>query len=289
MMFALQLIQTSSNKTHTQRLHKMTITKALVLVMTLVFNLNYAAAAPTASIAIDVDTNEVLLENNANVRLHPAGITKLMTLYVAFQAIESGEVSLDTPIIVSNKASWVIGSEVKLDEGTEIALRYLLRASAVGGANDASMAIAEGLSGSEELFAQRMNSTAKSLGLSRSTWKNPHGLTEKGHFSTASDIAKLFIAHTQDFPQWFNLFSRRTTDAGIRKVANTSRSILASIKGVTGAKYGYTRAAGYSGAAYVERLRRPIVVIVLGAKSKSDLTARMSAVIDAAFRNLNNK
>jgi D-alanyl-D-alanine carboxypeptidase len=267
----------------------MTITKALVLVMTLVFNLNYAAAAPTASIAIDVDTNEVLLENNANVRLHPAGITKLMTLYVAFQAIESGEVSLDTPIIVSNKASWVIGSEVKLDEGTEIALRYLLRASAVGGANDASMAIAEGLSGSEELFAQRMNSTAKSLGLSRSTWKNPHGLTEKGHFSTASDIAKLFIAHTQDFPQWFNLFSRRTTDAGIRKVANTSRSILASIKGVTGAKYGYTRAAGYSGAAYVERLRRPIVVIVLGAKSKSDLTARMSAVIDAAFRNLNNK
>ena len=107
----------------------MTITKALFLVMTLVFNVNYAAAAPTASIAIDVDTNEVLLENNANVMLHPAGITKLMTLYVAFQAIESGEVSLDTPIIVSNKASWVIGTEVQLKEGTEIALYEPLKSS----------------------------------------------------------------------------------------------------------------------------------------------------------------
>ena len=243
-------------------------------------------AAPASVIAIDVDTNEVLLETNANVRLHPAGITKLMTLYVAFQAIESGEVSLDKPITVSNKASWVIGSEVKLDEGTKIALLYLIRASGVGGANDASMAIAEGLSGSEELFAQRMNSTAKSLGLSKSNWKNPHGLTEEGHMSSAKDLANLFIAHAKDFPQYFNIFSRRTTDAGLRRVDNSSRRLLASIRGVSGAKYGYTHAAGYSGAAYVERWPRPIVVVVLGAKSKSDLTARMSAVIDAAYEKL---
>jgi D-alanyl-D-alanine carboxypeptidase len=250
---------------------------------------NFAAAAPTATIAIDFETNEVLLENNSNVRLHPAGLTKLMTLYIALQAIESGEVSLDKPIIVSNKASWVIGSEVKLDEGTEIALLYLIRASAVGGANDASMAIAEGLSGSEELFAQRMNSTAKSLGLTSSAWKNPHGLTEKGHMSTAKDLANLFIAHAKDFPQYFNLFSRRSTDAGVRKVANSSRRILASIKGVSGAKYGYTHAAGYSSVTYVERRGKRIVVAVLGEKSKASLTARMSAVIDAAFRNLNYK
>ena len=250
---------------------------------------NFAAAATTATIAIDFETNEVLLENNANVRLHPAGLTKLMTLYIALQAIESGEVSLDKPIIVSNKASWVIGSEVKLDEGTEIALLYLIRASAVGGANDASMAIAEGLSGSEELFAQRMNSTAKSLGLTSSAWKNPHGLTEKGHMSTAKDLANLFIAHAKDFPQYFNLFSRISTDAGVRKVANSSRRILASIKGVSGAKYGYTHAAGYSSVTYVERRGKRIVVAVLGEKSKASLTARMSAVIDAAFRNLNNK
>jgi len=265
----------------------MTVIKTALAVLIYTIATNLAAAAPTALIAIDVDTNEVLLENKANVRLHPAGLTKLMTLYIALQAIESREVSLDEPIIVSNKASWVIGAEVKLEDGTEIALRYLIRASAVGGANDASMAIAEGLSGSEELFAKRMNSTAKSLGLTSSAWKNPHGLTEKGHMSTAKDLANLFIAHAKDFPQYFNLFSRISTDAGVRKVANSSRRILASIKGVSGAKYGYTHAAGYSSVTYVERRGKRIVVAILGEKSKGALTARMSAVIDAAYEKLN--
>ena len=264
----------------------MTGIKTALAVLIYIIATNLAAAAPTAMIAIDWETNEVLLENNANVKLHPAGITKLMTLYVAFQAIESGEVSLDKLITVSNKASWVIGSEVKLNEGTEIALRYLLRASAVGGANDASMAIAEGLSGSEELFAKRMNSTAKSLGLANTAWKNPHGLTETGHMSTAKDLAMLFIAHTKDFPAYFNLFSRYKTDAGFREVRNSSRRILASIQGVSGAKYGYTRAAGYSSVTYVERRGKRIVVAVLGEKSKGALTARMSAVIDAAYKKL---
>jgi D-alanyl-D-alanine carboxypeptidase len=262
------------------------IKRALVLLI-YILTTNYAAAATSAMIAIDVDTNEVLLQNNANVRLHPAGITKLMTLYVAFQAIESREVSLDKLITVSNKASWVIGTEVKLDEGTEIALLYLIRASAVGGANDASMAIAEGLSGSEELFAKRMNSTAKSLGLTNSAWKNPHGLTETGHMSTAKDLARLFIAHAKDFPYFFNIYSRRTTHAGVREVANSSRRILGSIKGVSGAKYGYTHAAGYSSVTYVERKGKRIVVAVLGEKSKGALTARMSAVVDAAFDKIN--
>jgi D-alanyl-D-alanine carboxypeptidase len=261
------------------------IKRALVLLI-YILTTNYAAAATSAMIAIDVDTNEVLLQNNANVRLHPAGITKLMTLYVAFQAIESREVSLDKLITVSNKASRVIGTEIELDEGTEIALRYLIRASGVRGANDASMAIAEGLSGSEELFAKRMNSTAKSLGLTSSSWKNPHGLTEKGHMSTANDLARLFIAHAKDFPEYFNLFSRRTTYAGLKEVANSSRRILGSIKGVSGAKYGFTRAAGNSSVTYVERRGKRIVVAVLGEKSSAALTARMSAVIDAAYETI---
>ena len=265
----------------------MTSIKSALAVLIYTIATNLAAAAPTAMIAIDFETNEVLLQNNANVRLHPAGITKLMTLYVAFQAIDSREVSLDKLITVSNKASRVIGTEIELDEGTEIALRYLIRASAVGGANDASMAIAEGLSGSEELFAKRMNSTAKSLGLTSSAWKNPHGLTETGHMSTAKDLATLFVAHAKDFPAYFNLFSRRNTYAGIREVANSSRRILGSIKGVSGAKYGYTHAAGYSSVTYVERKGKRIVVAVLGEKSKGALTARMSAVVDAAFDKIN--
>ena len=264
--------------------------KALSLAFFFVISASAATAGPTAYIAIDVENGEVLMERFSNTRLHLAGLTKLMTLHVAFQAIEGGEVSLDTPIIVSNKAAWVIGTEVKLDEGTEIALRYLIRASAVGGANDASMAIAEGLSGSEELFAQRMNIASNDLGLANSSWKNPHGLTEKGHFSTASDIAKLFIAHTQDFPQWFNLFSRRTTDAGIREVANTSRRILASIRGVI---WGQSTDTLMQQATVVQRMSNvgqdPVVVVVLGAKSKSDLRQKTNDLVDAAYDKIKKK
>ena len=261
----------------------MTCIKAALAVLIYTIATNLAAAAPTAMIAIDFETNEVLLQNNANVRLHPAGITKLMTLYVAFQTIESGEVSIDDAVIISSNAAKVQGVELELRQDTSISLRYLIRAAGVSGANDASLALAEGLDGSEELFAKRMNSASGSLGLTGSTWKNPHGLTEKGHMSTANDLARLFIAHAKDFPEYFNLFSRRTTYAGLKEVANSSRRILGSIKGVSGAKYGYTHAAGYSGAAYVERWPRPIVVVVLGAKSKGDLNQKISDIVDAAF------
>jgi D-alanyl-D-alanine carboxypeptidase len=265
----------------------MTCIKAALAVLIYTIATNLAAAAPTAMIAIDFETNEVLLQNNANVRLHPAGITKLMTLYVAFQTIESGEVSIDDAVIISSNAAKVQGVELELRQDTSISLRYLIRAAGVLGANDASLALAEGLDGSEELFAKRMNSASGSLGLTGSTWKNPHGLTERGHMSTANDLARLFIAHAKDFPEYFNLFSRRTTDAGLKEVANSSRRILGSIKGVSGAKYGFTRAAGNSSVTYVERRGKRIVVAVLGEKSSAALTARMSAVIDAAFDKLN--
>ena len=226
------------------------------------------------------------MERFSNTRLHPAGLTKLMTLYVAFQAIESGEVGLDDPIRVSGKAEWVIGTEVELKKDTVISLRYLIRASGVGGANDASMALAEGLSGSEELFAQRMNITAKDIGLKRSAWKNPHGLTEKGHMSSAKDLANLFIAHARDFPEYFHLFSHRTADAGSRQVSNSSRRLLSGVKGTTGAKYGYTHAAGYSGVVFVERSGKGIVAVVLGEKSTVKLIARINAIVDAAYEKI---
>ncbi len=226
------------------------------------------------------------MERFSNTRLHPAGLTKLMTLYVAFQAIESGEVGLDDPIRVSGKAEWVIGTEVELKKDAVINLRYLIRAAGVGGANDASMALAEGLSGSEELFAQRMNTTAKDIGLKRSAWKNPHGLTEKGHMSSAKDLANLFIAHARDFPEYFHLFSHRTADTGSRQVSNSSRRLLSGVKGTTGAKYGYTHAAGYSGVVGVGRGGKGIVAVVLGEKSTVKLIARVNAIVDAAYEKI---
>ena len=136
------------------------------------------SAAPYAAIVINAETGEVLHEENANTRLHPAGLTKLMTLYVLFDALETGLIGLDDEVIISNKAASESPVKLGLEARSKIKIRYLLRATAVNGANDASTALGEGLDGSESAFARRMNGYSKELGLSRSTWKNAHGLAE---------------------------------------------------------------------------------------------------------------
>ena len=243
-------------------------------------------AAPYAAIVINADTGEVLHEENADTRLHPAGLTKLMTLYVAFDAIESGLVGLDEIIRISKKAEVEPPAKLGLRSGQRIKLRYLLRAAAVKGANDASTAIAEGIDGAESAFARRMNGYSKELGLTRSTWKNAHGLTEKGHLSTARDIANLFAAHQRDFPDYFNLFSRITTNAGLRDVVNSARRLLVNLRGTEGAKYGYTRAAGFNMAALVRHRDMGIVVVVFGARSTATLNKQVAMLADKAFSEL---
>ena len=140
---------------------------------------------------MDARSGEVLHARNADTRLHPASLTKMMTLYVAFQAIEHGEITLDTTVKISANAANEQPSKLGLRAGQRIKFRYLIRAAAVKSANDAATAIGETLEGSEAAFARRMTRTAKSLGMSKTTFKNAHGLTESGHLSTARDMSTL--------------------------------------------------------------------------------------------------
>ena len=190
-----------------------------------------AMAAPYAALVMDARTGKVLHARNADTRLHPASLTKMMTLYVAFDAIRRGEISLDTKVTISKKAAAEPPSKLGLKPGQKIALRYLIRAAAVKSANDASTAIGEAISGSEARFARRMNRTAKALGMRRTTFKNMHGLTEAGHLSTARDMTIMGRHLLYDFPQYYNLFSRLTADAGVRKVSHTNRRFLKSYRG----------------------------------------------------------
>ncbi|MDA9274525.1 serine hydrolase, partial [bacterium] len=160
------------------------------------------AAAPYAAYVVDARTGEVLHARNADTRLHPASLTKMMTLYIAFEAIEKGEISLDTMVTISKHAASEPPSKLGLKSGQKIAMRYLVRAAAVKSANDAATAIGEALSGSEARFARRMTRTAKALGMSRTTFKNAHGLTEKGHMSTAHDMTILGRHVLYDYPQY---------------------------------------------------------------------------------------
>ncbi|MEH6832494.1 D-alanyl-D-alanine carboxypeptidase family protein [Sulfitobacter sp.] len=243
-----------------------------------------AKAAPYAAYVIDARTGEVLHARNAETRLHPASLTKMMTLYIAFQAIERGEISLDTKVRISKEAAAEPPSKLGLKAGQTIALRYLIRGAAVKSANDAATAIGEAISGSEAKFARRMNRTAKQLGMTRTTFKNAHGLTENGHQSTARDMTTLGRHLLYDYPQYYNLFSRITADAGVRKVSHTNRRFLNSYKGADGIKTGYTRAAGFNLTASAERGNERVIVTVFGGKSTTSRNAKVAELMDLGFR-----
>lgn len=243
-----------------------------------------ALAAPYAAMVIDARTGEVLHSRNADTRLHPASLTKMMTLYIAFQAVERGEISLDTVVTISRTAAAEPPSELGLRTGQKIKLRYLIRAAAIKSANDAATAIGEAISGSEAAFARRMNRTAKAMGMTNTTFKNAHGLTEQGHMSTARDMTILGRHVFYDFPEYYNLFSRRSTHAGMKTVHNTNRRLLNSYRGADGIKTGYTRAAGSNLVASAERGQERIIATMFGGSSSAARNARVAELLDMGFR-----
>ena len=242
------------------------------------------AAAPYAAFVMDARTGEVLHSRNADTRLHPASLTKMMTLYIVFQAVERGEISLDTMVRISKNAASEPPSKLGLKAGQTIALRYLIRAAAVKSANDAATALGEAIAGSEAAFARQMTRTAKSIGMTRTTFKNAHGLTEDGHLSTARDMSLLGRHLLYDFPQYYNLFSRTSTNAGIKQVNNTNRRLLAAYKGADGIKTGYTRAAGFNLVASAERGNERIIATVFGGTSTTARNAQVAELLDLGFR-----
>ncbi len=241
-------------------------------------------AAPYAAMVIDARTGEVLHSRNADTRLHPASLTKMMTLYIAFEAVERGEISLDDVITISKSAAAEPPSELGLRSGHKIKFRYLIRAAAVKSANDAATAIAEAISGSEAAFARRMTRTARAMGMTRTTFKNAHGLTEAGHLSTARDMTTLGRHVFYDYPEYYNLFSRIRTHAGLRNVANTNRRLLGAYRGADGIKTGYTRAAGFNLVASAERGGERIIATVFGGNSTASRNARVAELLDMGFK-----
>jgi len=243
-----------------------------------------AAAAPYAALVMDARTGRVLYEQNADARLHPASLTKMMTLYVVFEAIENGEIGLDDKVRISANTASEPPSKLGLRAGQTIALRYLIRAAAVRSANDAATALGEAIEGSEAQFARRMNRTAQALGMTRSTFKNMNGLTQSGHLSTARDMTILGRHLFYDYPQYYNLFSRITADAGIAQVSHTNRRLLESYRGADGIKTGYTQAAGFNLTASAERDGERIIATVFGGQSTAARNAKVAELLDIGFQ-----
>lgn len=242
------------------------------------------AAPPYAAHVMDARTGETLYAENADTRLHPASLTKMMTLYITFEEIERGNLSLDTMVTVSKNAAAQPPSRLGLKAGQKIQVRYLIRAAAVKSANDAAAALGDFIGGNQEKFANRMTRTAKALGMKNTTFKNANGLTASGHLSTARDMSVLGRHLFYDFPQYYNIFSRRSTDAGLATVNNTNRRFLDKYDGADGIKTGYTVAAGFNLTASAERGGVRIIATVFGGSSTDNRNAKMADLLDLGFR-----
>lgn len=240
-------------------------------------------AAPYAAMVMDARNGEVLHSRNADTRLHPASLTKMMTLYIAFEALRLGELTLDTEITISANAANEPPSRLGLRSGSTIRFRYLIRAAAIRSGNDAATAIGEAISGSEAAFARRMTRTARALGMTRTTFRNANGLTEEGHLSTARDMTMLGRRLVYDYPQYYNLFSRVTADAGIAQVRNTNRVVLTTYRGADGIKTGYTRAAGFNLVASAQRGEERVIATVFGGRSSAWRNQRVMELLDMGF------
>ena len=241
-----------------------------------------ASAAPQASIVMDMRNGEVLYARSADRRLHPASLTKMMTLYLTFKAVEDGKLRLDQKLRVSRHAARQPRSKLYLKRGQRVTVRSLIRATALKSANDAAMVLAEGIGGSQKGFARMMTRMAKRLGMKNTAFKNPHGLTSRGHYSTARDMAVLGRHLFFDFPQYYNIFKRRTDYAAGKRIWSTNR-LLSTYPGADGIKTGYTRAAGYNLVASAHRGKKRVIAVQFGAPSSGQRAKKVARLLDIGF------
>ncbi len=242
-----------------------------------------ALAAQYSAIVMDMRDGTVLYESNPDRRQAPASLTKMMTLYLAFEAVENGQLGLNQRVRVSRHAARQPPSKLYLKSGQRVSIRSLIRASAIKSANDAAVALAEAVASSEKAFARLMTAKARQLGMTNTTFRNASGLTARGHLSTARDMAILGRHLFFDFPQYYNLFSRRTDRAAGKRVYNTNRRLLRSYRGADGIKTGYTRAAGYNLVGSAHRGGKRIIAALFGGKSSRWRNARMANLLDKGF------
>ncbi len=257
----------------------------IILIILLAFIYGSEVSAKTyAYIVADARDGKILNSHNSRKIIHPASLTKMMTLYLAFDAIRYGRLKLDQKVTISRNATLEPPSKFWYKQGQRVSIRYLIRASAIRSANDAATALGEAISGSEKKFIKDMNIAAKKMGMNSTKFKNAHGLTEMGHYSTAKDMLLLARRLMLDYPEYFNIFSRLETTASGRKIRNTNYKFLRQYKGASGIKTGYTNAAGHNLAASAKRGDKQLIGIVIGTSSSSERAKKIMGLFDNAFK-----
>jgi len=241
-----------------------------------------AAVAGPATIVVDDDTGAVLQAVDADRLWYPASLTKMMTAYLTFAAIENGRVTLDDALTVSAHAAAQPATNIGLRAGARISVETAIHAVLLQSANDAAVVLAESLGGSEADFAAMMNAKAKALGMSRTAFRNASGLPDPDQVTTARDMAILGRALLHDFPQFYHFFADRRFAYRGRQFGNIN-SILSRYPGADGIKTGFTCGSGYNLVASVKRDGQRLIGVVLGAHSRTDRVDEMVRLLDAGF------
>ena len=242
-----------------------------------------AALAKYASLVADADSGRILHSVNADTRNYPASLTKMMTLYMVFDALDRGRITPGTKLRVSSRAAKQPPSKLGLRTGQTITVENAILALVTKSANDVAVVVAEGLGGSEARFARMMTERARALGMTRTTFKNASGLPNKGQLSTARDMALLAIALLRHFPHHYRKFSTKTFAYKGQRYRNHNR-LLGTYPGVDGIKTGYIRASGFNLVASARRNGRRLVGVVFGGKSSASRNAHMTDLLDDGFK-----
>ena len=257
------------------RLLKLVTVTALCLAVATGFA---AANSKYAGFVMDAKTGKTLYASSSNALRYPASLTKMMTLYMIFEAIDSGRISKKTRIRVSKNAAAEPPSKLGLRPGQTISVEQVIYALVTKSANDASTAIAEHLGGSESGFARQMTAKARALGMKKTTFRNAHGLPNSRQKTTARDMARLGIALREHYPHHYHYFSTRSFKYGKTRFGNHNR-LLGTVNGVDGIKTGYTRASGFNLVSSVRKDGRSVVAVVMGGKSGASRNAHMKKLI----------
>ncbi|MBN8828826.1 MAG: D-alanyl-D-alanine carboxypeptidase [Sphingobacteriia bacterium] len=237
--------------------------------------------AKYATLVVDQATGKVLYEENAEKTRYPASITKVMTLYLAFEALAERKVTLGQQLTVSKKAAHMPRTNLNLKPGQKMTFQEAIHAAAIKSANDAAIVIAEAVAGSEEKFVKIMNMRAKMLGMKQTHYSNPTGLPDPEQKSSAYDIARLAIAIQRDYPEYYHIFSKKEFKFK-GKIYKSTNNLLTKYKynGLTGLKTGFTNMSGFNLVSTAQKGHRKIVAVVMGGNTSQDRDKKMISLLN---------
>lgn len=249
-------------------------------------NAEELASNAKSSIIIEESTGNIIYEKNSHEKLAPASMTKMMSLLLIMEAIDSNVITLDQEIVVSENASNMGGSQILLETGEKMMVDDLLKGITIASGNDAVVALAEAIAGTEDNFVNMMNEKVKELGLKDTNFKNCHGLDEEGHYSSAYDmafIARQLVQHQRilDYSKIYEAYLRENTNRKIWLV-NTNKLVRFK-KGVDGLKTGYTESAGYCLTATMKKDNMRIIATVMGEPTANLRNSEVSSMLDYSF------